>query len=112
MQLPSVSTVADWLWEFKLNEDVQCKLLNIVRAKHSDPAAKEAFISFNEMALKARWVNVPRYLGNLSCSIVNFRCLITVCSLISVNILQVHEGMNQIGIPAVHMLSHISSISY
>ena len=56
MQLPSVSTVAYWLREFKLKEGIQCKLLDIVRAKHPDPAAKEAFISFDEMALKACWV--------------------------------------------------------
>ena len=56
LQLPCKSTVNMWLTEFQLEEGFQWILLNVVKKSYKEPQAMETFISFDEMALKSRWV--------------------------------------------------------
>ena len=56
MQLPSRRTVENWLRDFRVVEGMQPKLMDVVKAKHPEPAAREVFLSFDEMSLKERWV--------------------------------------------------------
>ena len=56
MQLPSRRTVENWLQDFKIKEGFQDNLIDVVKTKHPEPAAREVFLSFDEMSLKERWV--------------------------------------------------------
>lgn len=56
MQLPSDSTVRAWLKKWSIREGLQPRLMEVVKAKHPEPEAKEVFLSFDEMSLKERWV--------------------------------------------------------
>ena len=56
MQLPARRTAEEWLKNFSIEEGLQKTLVNVVKAKHPEPAAREVFLSFDEMAWKERWV--------------------------------------------------------
>ena len=56
MQLPSRSTVLNWLSKFAVVEGGQPALIDLVKDKYPNAAAREVFLSFDEMPLKERWV--------------------------------------------------------
>ena len=56
MQLPSRSTVLNWLSKFAVVEGGQPALIDLVKDKYPNAAAREVFLSFDEMSLKERWV--------------------------------------------------------
>ena len=56
MQLPSRTTVLSWLSKFVIVEGGQPALIDLVKDKYPDAAAREVFLSFDEMSLKERWV--------------------------------------------------------
>ena len=55
MQLPSRTTVVQWLKIFTVADGIQHNLMDIVKAKYPEPESKEVFLSFDEMSLKERW---------------------------------------------------------
>jgi len=56
VRLPSESTVRKWLKNFKLTEGIQIHLLELIKKQSSEKTDFECFLSFDEMALKKRWV--------------------------------------------------------
>ena len=55
MRLPTRRTIEGWLSEFKVVMGMQHQIIDLASNRHTEAAAKEIFLAFDEMSLKESW---------------------------------------------------------